>query len=134
MQFQDIIPSGVFMNFWLLHLPDLIVFEIEIVMISKGKFWMLLSGLMLLHAPSNYSQGQKHVIKLKNFQELFSPNMSSQVQLDNSPELIFISTGRCQLDDFREILLEFCFGGSLPLRSLRNKCFMSHNQRFPLEM
>ena len=51
------------------------------------------------------------VIQLKNSQELISPNMSSQLQLENSPELIFFSTGRCQLDDFRGTPLEFCFGG-----------------------
>ena len=60
---------------------------------------------------SNYSQGQKHVIQLKNSQELISPNMSSQFQLENSLELIFISIGRCQLDDIRGTPLEFCFGG-----------------------
>ena len=59
---------------------------------------------------SNYRQGQKHVIQQKNSQELISPNMSSQFQLENSPELIFNSIGRCQLDDFRGTALEFCFG------------------------
>ena len=59
----------------------------------------------------NYSQGQKHVIQLRNSQELISPNMSSLFQLENSPELNFISTWRCQLDDFRGTPLEFCFGG-----------------------
>ena len=44
-------------------------------------------------------QGQKHVIQLKNSQELISPNMSSQLQLGDSPELDFcfnweMSTGR----------------------------------------
>ena len=48
-----------------------------------------------------YSQGQKHGIQLKNSQELISPNMSSQFQLENSLELTFISIGRCQLDNFR---------------------------------
>ena len=49
----------------------------------------------------DYSQGQKHVIQLNNSQELISPNMSSQLQLENSLELIVTSIGRCQLDDFR---------------------------------
>ena len=60
-----------------------------------------------------YSQGQKHVIQLKKSQELISPNMSSELQLGNSPELIFISTGRCQLDDFRGSPPGFCCGVSL---------------------
>ena len=47
----------------------------------------------------DYSQGQKDVIQLKNSQELISPNMSSQFQLEHSPELITyfnweMSTGR----------------------------------------
>ena len=37
-----------------------------------------------------YSQGQKHVIQLKDSQELITPNMSSQFQLGNSLELIFV--------------------------------------------
>ena len=62
----------------------------------------------------NYSQGQKHVIQLENSQELIFPNMSSQLQLGNSPELVFISTGRCQLDDFRgDLPPKFCCGVSL---------------------
>ena len=48
---------------------------------------------------SVYSQGQKHVIQLKNSGELISPHMPSQLQLGNSPELFFyfnweMSTGR----------------------------------------
>ena len=58
----------------------------------------------------HYSQGQKHVIQLKNSRELISPNLSSQFQLENSPELIFFSIGRCQLDDFRGTSPGFCLG------------------------
>ena len=70
----------------------------------------------------NYSQGQKHVIQLKKSQELISPNMSSQLQLGNSPELLFfISTGRCQLDDFRGSSPGFCCGVPLNFLALRSQ-------------
>ena len=45
----------------------------------------------------NYSQPKNHVIQSKNCLELVSKNMSSQFQLLKFPELIFISTQRCQL-------------------------------------
>ena len=92
-----------------------------------------------IHFP--YSQGQKYVIQLKNSQELISPNMSSQFQLENSSALIFISTGRCQLEDFRGTPLEFCFEGpSLSARCQKMFCVEmyhfetsgeeAHKQRF----
>ena len=71
----------------------------------------------------NCSQGQKHVIQLKNSQELISPNMSSQFQLENSPELI--KNGRCQLDDFqKKNSLWVWFGGvpPSPLAVLQASC------------
>ena len=43
---------------------------------------------------------------------------SYQLQLENSPALIFISIGRCQLDAFRGTPPGFCFEVSLPLPSL----------------
>ena len=69
----------------------------------------------------NYSEGQRHVIQQNNSQELISPNMSSQLQLGNSPDLIFISTGRCQLDDFRGSPPGFCCGVSLNFLALRSQ-------------
>ena len=50
-----------------------------------------------------------------------SPNMSSQFQLENSLELIIISTGRCQLDDFRGTPSGSCFGVSLNLLAMRSQ-------------
>ena len=47
--------------------------------------------------------------------------MSSQFQLENSPELIFISIGRCQLHDFQGTPPGFRFGMSLLLRSLSSR-------------
>ena len=77
----------------------------KIVQMSMHELFFGILSLML-----NYSEGQKHVIQQKYSQELISPNMSSQLQLGNSPDFLFISTGRCQLDDFRDLPLGFVVG------------------------
>ena len=46
-------------------------------------------AMMKMNLIADYSQGQKYVIQLKNSQEIISPNVSSQLQLGNSPELTF---------------------------------------------
>ena len=60
--------------------------------------------------PKHYNEGQKHDIQLNNSQGLISPTISSHFQLGNSPELFFISTGRCQLDDFGDLPVGFVVG------------------------
>ena len=57
-----------------------------------------------------YSQGQKDVIQLKNSQELISPNMSSQFQLENSPELISYFNWEMSTTTFGELPLGFVLG------------------------
>ena len=58
----------------------------------------------------NYSKGQKHVIQQKYSRELISPNMSSQLQLGNSPDLIFFQLGDVNWTIFVDLPLGFVVG------------------------
>ena len=57
-----------------------------------------------------YSQGQKHVIQPKNSQELIFLNMSSQLQLENSPKMFLFQLGGVSWTIFGELPLGFLLG------------------------
>ena len=118
---------------WVFAIPfEVLLLEIQNFFVNKLAFpiWIKCQCQCQVWPPGaehgilvilDYSQGQKHVIQLKNSQELISQNMSSQLQRGNSPELFFYFNWEMSIGRFSGISPWVLLWVSLNFLALRSQ-------------